>query len=79
MIFTLERIENKPMENKFINTSNIPLMLTIKETAEVTNISEWSLRKLVKENKIIYFKSGRKTFININLLTKQLNEGNLKI
>lgn len=38
MIFTLERIENKPMENKFINTSDIPLMLTIKETALNTNI-----------------------------------------
>lgn len=67
------------MNQKIINTSDIPLMLTIKETAEVTNLSEWSLRRLVKENKIVYFKSGRKTFININLLTKQLNEGNLHI
>lgn len=67
------------MNQKIINTSDIPLMLTIKETAEVTNLSEWSLRRLVKENKIVYFKSGRKTFININLLTKQLNEGNLQI
>lgn len=53
---------------------NIPTMLSIKQTAERTHLSETYLRKLVWENKICFVRSGRKYLINLEKLIEYLNQ-----
>lgn len=45
---------------------NAPKMVTIKELAKLTGISEYCIRGLYKQGKIAYIKSGTKVFINYN-------------
>ena len=40
-----------------------PIMLTIKETAKRSNISEYCIRRLVKQGKIPHIKTGVKVLI----------------
>lgn len=47
-------------------------IMTIKEFAEVMNLKEYVVRRLVKENKIVYFMSGTHAYINYPLSKKKL-------
>lgn len=57
------------------NTSVLPKMLTIRETAQVTWLHEYFVRQLVKQNRVTYVKAGCKTLINLDRLVEFLNEG----
>ena len=57
------------------NTSALPKMLTIRETAQVTGLHEYFVRQLVKQNRVTYVKAGCKTLINLDRLVEFLNEG----
>lgn len=65
------------MENTKNTTNNIiefiPCMLSIKEVALRTGISESFIRKLCINNKIVYIKSGKKYLINYNKFIDFLN------
>ena len=56
------------------NTIVVPTMLSIKETAERTNLSETYIRNLVWDNKIVYVKTGRKYLVNLERLVDYLNQ-----
>lgn len=60
---------------KEMNEINIPVMLKIKEAAKVTGLTEFRLRELIKENKIVYIRCGNRYFINMGKLAEYLNEG----
>lgn len=50
-------------------------MLTIKQTAEKTNLPYELIRKLCLQNKIIFIKSGSKYLINFEKFIDYLNGG----
>lgn len=56
-----------------MEVNRIPQMLTIKETAKITGLAEYFIRKLVNENKISFIKTGRKTLVNLEKLISFLN------
>jgi len=47
-------------------------IMTIKEFAVAMNLKEYVVRRLVKENKIVYFMSGTHAYINFPLSKKKL-------
>lgn len=51
----------------------IPTMLTVKETARVTNLPVNFIRQLVWDNKIVYTKAGCKYLVNLEKLVEYLN------
>lgn len=55
--------------------TEIPTMLTIKETAQKLGLSDYYLRGLVRANKIVYVKVGAKYLINLEKLIEYLNAG----
>lgn len=56
-------------------TCTLPRMCTIKETAEITGLHEYHIRQLVKQNRIVYITSGRKTLVNLDKFIEYLNQG----
>ena len=46
--------------------------MTIKEFAEITNIKEYVVRRLIKEKKVVFFMSGKRAYINCPLSIKKL-------
>lgn len=54
---------------------NIPVILSIRQCAERLNLSYSFIEQLVFENKILYFKSGKKRLINYQSLIDYLNGG----
>ena len=55
--------------------NDIPVMLTISETAKRANIAEYCVRRLVKCGKIPHIKTGVKVLINWEKFVRFLNEG----
>ena len=55
--------------------NNIPVMLTIAETAKRANIAEYCVRRMVKNGKIPHIKTGVKVLINWQKFVNFLNEG----
>ena len=55
------------------NEVSLPVMLSIKQAAQLTNLSPTFIRRLVWENKVIYIKSGVKYLINRDSLIRLLN------
>ena len=53
---------------------SVPTMLSIKETAERTNLSETYIRKLVWDKKIVFVKTGKKYLVNLEYLVDYLNQ-----
>ena len=53
----------------------IPTMLTIDKLAKKTGFSTFSIRKMVRENRIVYVKAGRKVLINYEKFLEYLNIG----
>lgn len=57
-------------------TNSIPKMMTVREVAATGLLPEAAIRRLLRENKIPAVYSGKKAYINFDLLCKQL--ANLK-
>ena len=56
-------------------SENVPTMLTMEETAKRTGLSYEYIRKLCKNGKIVFVKSGRKYLINFTRFVEYLNTG----
>ena len=54
--------------------SNIPTMLTIKETAKRTGLTEHYVRSLVISKEIYCLRAGRKYLVNLEKLIAYLDE-----
>lgn len=54
--------------------NNVPLYQSIKDTAKVTGLSQFMLRKLLKDGKLPHIRSGNKIFVNIPALTERLKQ-----
>ena len=64
------------MTDTKINVScSLPRMRTIKETAQITGLHEYHIRRLVKQNRIVYITAGRKTLVNLDKFIEYLNKG----
>lgn len=57
-------------------TNSIPKMMTVRQIAATGLLPESAIRRLLKEGKIAAVYSGKKAFINFDLLCEQL--ANLK-
>ncbi len=57
-----------------INTTNVPHMMTIREVASTGLLNEYTLRALVKQNKIPYVRANTKVLINFELLCELLSK-----
>lgn len=53
--------------------ATIPRMTTIRETAEATGMSEYAVRKMVKQNQIVFVKTGTKHLVNFDKFIDFLN------
>ena len=58
---------------------DVPTFKTIKETAKITNLAEYRVRKIVKTGKVRYILAGKKFLINLNSLLADLNDGDNKM
>ena len=52
---------------------NIPKFMTVKELASTGILSEYCIRRMLKEGKIPAIYTGKKALINFDVLCKQLN------
>lgn len=57
--------------------SIVPRMMTIKQLSELTGISQFHIRRLIKSNRINYKQSGVKYLVNVDKFVEYLN-GNAK-
>ena len=62
------------MKENQIKTS-VPKMRTVTNAAKETGLSEYTIRRLAKEGKIVHIKSGKKLLINLDKLIDFLEEG----
>ncbi len=53
----------------------LPTMLTVTELVENTGISEYTIRGLIRDKKIIYIKSGNRFLVNLEKFVEYLNTG----
>ncbi len=53
--------------------TNIPRMVTMKQAAALTGLSFWAVRNMYLNNEVLYYKSGRKVFINLDDLCRRLS------
>ena len=53
----------------------LPRMRTIKQIAELGVIGEWTLRRLVAEQRVPCVRVGNRVLINVDLLIDLLNAG----
>lgn len=56
-------------------TSDVPTMVTINELNEKTGISTFSIRQMVRNNRIVYVRVGKKVLINYEKFLQYLNTG----
>lgn len=56
-----------------IDKTIIPHMMTIREVAKTGVLNEYTLRALVKQNKIPYVKANTKVLINFEYLCEMLS------
>lgn len=68
-----ELINSIAQTNTGKNSETVPKMVTVNELAKLVNISTYAIRRLVKANKITYFKSGSKVLINFDRFIDFLN------
>lgn len=57
---------------------NMPHLETIKQTAKLTGLAVYHVRKLVQQRKVKYVRSGSKYLVNVNSLIEYLNNGETK-
>ncbi len=60
-----------------LETKKVPTMVTIGEASEMTNLTYYAIRKLLKEDKICSIKVGNKFFINFEKLVDYLESGDV--
>ena len=53
----------------------IPTMVTIQEAAKLTGLSYDYIRKLCINGQIVYVKAGAKRLVNLDMLRRYLNRG----
>lgn len=64
------------MEQSVIDEERtVPKMVTIRQLAEQTGISEYAIRRMCKNNEITFIKTGTKYLVNFNLFIDFLNSG----
>lgn len=56
---------------------DIPKLLTVRQCSKKLNISYQFIDQLIKQNKIVYFQSGKKRLINFDSLCNYLKDGNI--
>ena len=71
-LFTLDNLARK-RKRRIPADENAPQMITIKELANRTGLSESSIRTLCKTNKIQYIRTGVKYLINYDRFIDYLN------
>ncbi len=54
---------------------NMPVMARIKKASELSGITEYRLRQLCKEGKIVCVRCGNRFLINMDRLADYLNTG----
>ena len=54
---------------------NMPQLENIKQTAKLTGLAVYHVRKLVQQRKVKYVRSGSKYLVNVNSLIEYLNNG----
>lgn len=54
-------------------TVKIPRMVTIREAAQATSISEYAIRKMCRDNSIVHIRAGVKYLVNFDRLIETLN------
>ena len=64
---------NSTGQTNTVHLETVPKMVTVNELAKLVNISTYAIRKLVRANKITYFKSGSKVLINLDKFIDFLN------
>ena len=52
---------------------NIPTMLSVRETARKTKVSETYIRQLLRDKEIVFVKSGKKYLVNLERFIDYLN------
>lgn len=62
-----------------MNAINIPHMLTIRECAQETGLSEHFLRRKALSGEIVSVRAGTKILINLDRLIEHLNSNTLKV
>ena len=55
------------------NTPHLPRMMTVRQVAATGILPESAIRNMLRENKIPAVYSGKKAFINFDLLCQQLS------
>ena len=60
-------------------TTNIPKMMTVREIAATGVLTETAIRRLLREGKLPAIYSGKKAFINFDLMCEKLEEATKKI
>lgn len=63
---------NEPQTNAN-EPQTIPKMVTVKEAAKLTGMTEYFIRSKLRNNEIVYVKTGTKYLINFNLFVDFLN------
>ena len=53
----------------------LPEMICLSEASNRTGLPYDLLRRLCKDNKLTYIKSGKKIYLNVNSLNNYLNKG----
>lgn len=61
------------MSKENIKTTDIPKMMTIREVAKTGILSEYAIRKMVREGKCLHIMVGTKALINFDKLVEMLN------
>ena len=70
-----ERMSNMANKN---NTPHLPRMMTVRQVAATGILPESAIRNMLRENKLPAVYSGKKAFINFDLMCQQLsNLGNV--
>ncbi len=62
---------------KELETKKVPTMVTIGEASQMTNLTYYAIRKLIRENKICCITVGNKHLINFEKLVEYLESGDL--
>ena len=70
LMMELERMNY--MENKN-NTSRLPQMMTVRQVAATGILPESAIRNMLREKKLPAVYSGKKAFINFDLMCQQLS------
>ena len=56
----------------------MPVFQSIKDTVKATGLSEFFLRKGIRQGSLPHIKSGAKAYINVPAMIKQLEDESLK-